>query len=128
MGDGDDSGSHVPRQAHERADNHQDGHPEEIQVIPCPFLRGDMRKESRRMSLSGIKLQEPKYTDEVCIKRISPDIKMILWCTQLYMNSKQGHSLHGGHVLGIVSGIQGVLMTSLRRRLHSTIAFKYNTS
>lgn len=46
VGDGDDSGSHVPRQAHERADYHQDGHPEQVQVIACPFLRRDTRKES----------------------------------------------------------------------------------
>lgn len=38
MGDGDDGGRHVPRQAHERADHNQDGHPEQVQVIACPFL------------------------------------------------------------------------------------------
>lgn len=43
VGDGDDGGGHVPREAHERADHHEDGHPEEVQVIACTFL------ESRRI-------------------------------------------------------------------------------
>lgn len=43
MGDGNDSGSHIPWQAHERADHYQDGHPEQVQVITCPFLTGDKK-------------------------------------------------------------------------------------
>lgn len=39
VGDGNDGGSDVPRQAHEGADDYQDGHPEQIQVIPGPFLQ-----------------------------------------------------------------------------------------
>lgn len=49
VGDGDDGGSNVPWQAHERADDHQDGHPEQVQVIACPFLKGDVRRECRIM-------------------------------------------------------------------------------
>lgn len=45
VGDGDDGGGHVPRQAHEGADHHEDGHPEEVQVIASTFL------ESRREKL-----------------------------------------------------------------------------
>lgn len=38
MRDGDDGSGHVPGQTHERADHHEDGHPEKVQVIACPFL------------------------------------------------------------------------------------------
>lgn len=47
VGDGDDGGSHVPRKAHERADHHEDGHPEEVQVIACTFLE----KQRNEMNL-----------------------------------------------------------------------------
>lgn len=53
VGDGDDGGGHVPREAHERADHHEDGHPEQVQVVACPFLGGGGVRHvgSRRMSV-----------------------------------------------------------------------------
>lgn len=44
--DGDDGSGHVPGQTHERADHNEDGHPEKVQVIACPFLT--MTKGGRR--------------------------------------------------------------------------------
>lgn len=38
VGDGDDGGGHVPRQTHEGADDEQNGHPEQVQVVTGPFL------------------------------------------------------------------------------------------
>lgn len=38
VSDGNDGGGHVPRQAHEGADHHEDGHPEQVQVVTRPFL------------------------------------------------------------------------------------------
>lgn len=38
VSDGDDGGGHIPRQAHEGADHHEHGHPEQVQVVACPFL------------------------------------------------------------------------------------------
>jgi len=38
VGDGDDGGRHVPGEAQEGADRHQDAHPEQIQVIAAAFL------------------------------------------------------------------------------------------
>lgn len=38
VSDRDNGGSHVPRQAHERANHQENGHPEQIQMVTCPFL------------------------------------------------------------------------------------------
>lgn len=38
VSDGNDGGGYVPRQAHEGADHHEHGHPEQVQVVACPFL------------------------------------------------------------------------------------------
>lgn len=46
VGDGDDGGGHVPRKAHERADHHEDGHPEEVQVVACAFLKSGRIKHN----------------------------------------------------------------------------------
>lgn len=38
VSDGDNGGGHVPRQAHEGANDQEDSHPEQIQMVTCPFL------------------------------------------------------------------------------------------
>lgn len=38
VSDRDDGGGHVPRQPHEGANHQENGHPEQIQMVTCPFL------------------------------------------------------------------------------------------
>lgn len=40
MGDGDDSGRHIPGEPHEGAQGHEDAHPEQVQMVAGSLLRG----------------------------------------------------------------------------------------
>lgn len=53
MGDGDNRGSHVPGQTHERADYHEDGHPEQVQVVAGPFLKERRRRRTSSAQAEG---------------------------------------------------------------------------
>lgn len=49
VSDGDDGGGHIPRQTHEGADHQQNRHPEQIQMVTCPFLVRKTNKRSKVM-------------------------------------------------------------------------------
>lgn len=40
MGDGDDSGRHIPGEPHEGAQGHEDAHPEQVQMVASSLLHG----------------------------------------------------------------------------------------
>lgn len=46
MGNGDDSGGHVPGEPREGAQGHEDAHPEQVQVVASSLLQGAVGGES----------------------------------------------------------------------------------
>lgn len=71
--DGDDGSGHVPGQTHERADHHEDGHPEKVQVIACPFL-----PKGRRRDILVLKNSVCKYCVQIWVREQCANLEFVL--------------------------------------------------
>lgn len=74
VSNGDDSCGDIPRKSHKRAHDHKYRYPEQVQVIPCSFLKGKWEKRNNSLN--------KKHLPWICnvIDYMSgPVIDIILW-------------------------------------------------
>lgn len=70
VGDGDDGGGHVPGQTHEGAHHQENSHPEQIQMVTCPFLP-QTNSDLDLLKLCWERITDPRETSLALVRRVA---------------------------------------------------------